>query len=50
MSRSPPSPLALLREAGCACTRPRIATKPGVGPRCAKCGTQVVMVKRGVTG
>ncbi len=50
MSKATPSPLALLREAGCTCPKPRIAAKSGVGPRCSKCGTQVVMVKRGVTG
>ncbi len=36
-----------IREAGCECKKVLLVWKPFVGPRCDRCGTQVVMVHRG---
>jgi hypothetical protein len=33
---------AMLRSAGCVCTRPLLGERPGVGPRCRLCNTQAV--------
>ncbi len=42
------TPRQLVKEAGCKCRKPDVSNKKDVGPRCDRCGVQVVMVKRGV--